>query len=102
MLILETKEVVTILTVGRDDAVMERQSDMLREHLDRHGVTTEWRPLRPDGLSTAAAILDWCAANDPELLIMGAYEHSKFRDDLIGGVTNAVLAGAACPVLMAH
>lgn len=102
MLILETKDLVTILTVEREEGAMVGPVALLREHLDRHGVATDWARVSAGRRPVSAAIVDWCAENRPTLLVMGAYEHSKFREDLIGGVTNAVLDAATCPVLMAH
>lgn len=37
-----------------------------------------------------------------DLLVMGAYSQSPFRESLTGGVTNYVLSKAALPVLMSH
>jgi nucleotide-binding universal stress UspA family protein len=50
----------------------------------------------------AATILDACAEVGAGLLVMGAYEHSKFAQDLLGGVTRDILAQAPLPVLMSH
>jgi Universal stress protein UspA and related nucleotide-binding proteins len=33
---------------------------------------------------------------------MGAYEHSKFSEDILGGTTHDVLARTPLPVFMAH
>lgn len=37
-----------------------------------------------------------------DLVVMGAYGHSRFREAILGGVTRTVLEGAAMPLLMAH
>ena len=37
-----------------------------------------------------------------DLLVMGAYGHSRFRESLLGGVTRTVLEGMTLPVLMGH
>lgn len=37
-----------------------------------------------------------------DLLVMGAYGHSRFRESLLGGVTRTVLEAMTLPVLMAH
>lgn len=37
-----------------------------------------------------------------DLLVMGAYGHSRFREALLGGVTRTVLESMSLPVLMAH
>ena len=37
-----------------------------------------------------------------DLLVMGAYGHSRFRESILGGVTRTVLEAMTLPVLMAH
>ena len=37
-----------------------------------------------------------------DLLVMGAYGHSRFRESILGGVTKTVLEAMTLPVLMAH
>ena len=49
-----------------------------------------------------AAFLTAAAAAGATLLVMGAYTHSRVRQQLLGGVTRHVLAHAETPVLMAH
>ncbi|MCP4995312.1 MAG: universal stress protein, partial [Gammaproteobacteria bacterium] len=38
----------------------------------------------------------------PGLLVMGAYEHSKFRQSIVGGVTSSVLKKAKIPIIISH
>jgi nucleotide-binding universal stress UspA family protein len=63
---------------------------------------TDWRNVPKIGGGVAGAILDMVREKGAGLLIMGAYEHSKFAEDLIGGVTKSVLKNCPVPVLMAH
>jgi nucleotide-binding universal stress UspA family protein len=101
MQILETKQRVTILTVGREEA-KSPSGERLRQHLLRHGIEPEWVAIEPQELSIGKAIVAWCGENLPGMLVMGAYEHSKFREDMIGGTTNIVLKHITAPILMAH
>jgi nucleotide-binding universal stress UspA family protein len=101
MLILETKTLVTILTVGEDTPKDGIEGADISAHLARHGITTEWARLPHKG-SIGATIADYCHERDAGLLVMGAYEHSKFSEDLIGGVTNDVFKKITIPVLMSH
>ncbi len=48
------------------------------------------------------AILDQAAAFGADLLVMGAYSQSPFRESLTRGVTNHILSHAELPVLMTH
>ena len=47
-------------------------------------------------------ILDQAAAFDADLLVMGAYSQSPFRESLTRGVTNHILSHAELPVLLTH
>ncbi len=101
MQILETKTLVTILTVGEDTPKDGIEGADISAHLRRHGIKTEWARLPRKG-SIGATIADYCRQRQAGLLVMGAYEHSKFSEDLIGGVTNDVFKKIAIPVLMSH
>ncbi|HML12814.1 MAG TPA: universal stress protein, partial [Xanthobacteraceae bacterium] len=40
-----------------------------------------------------------CAA---DLIVMGAYGHSRLREFVLGGTTRAILASMTAPVMMSH
>ncbi|MCB1354667.1 MAG: universal stress protein [Rhodobacteraceae bacterium] len=96
--ILEDDGRVSVLTVGpRASWPVED----LMTHLSRHGVEAvreEW----PKSYPVAATLIDWCRKHQPSLLVLGAYEHSKFREDLLGGVTSEILSQIDIPVLLSH
>ena len=101
MQILETKSLVTILSVGAGDIGAGYEGADIETHLQRHGVATE-RVRIPRKGSVGDTIVDYCRDRGAGILVMGAYEHSKFSEDLLGGVTNEVLLHSAIPVLMSH
>ncbi|PKP67116.1 MAG: universal stress protein [Alphaproteobacteria bacterium HGW-Alphaproteobacteria-8] len=101
MLILETKAKVTVLSVG--DAVPEvPPGGGILELLRRHNIAAEHlhRPRAKGGV--AGAILSTAQEIGAGLVVMGAFEHSKFTQDIVGGVTTQVFASARVPVLLAH
>lgn len=97
--LLEDQGRVTVLTVGDDPA--PRPVSELLAHLSRHGVSAEHLELSAEP-GPARSILSYCAETDPGLLVMGAYEHSKFREDFLGGVTARILRGMKTPVMLSH
>ncbi|MFT7391058.1 MAG: nucleotide-binding universal stress UspA family protein [Paracoccaceae bacterium] len=99
---LENQSLVTVVTVGDGETARRREGMDVVAHLARHGVMTDWRNVPKIGGGVAGAILDMVREKGAGLLIMGAYEHSKFAEDLIGGVTKSVLKNCPVPVLMAH
>jgi len=67
-----------------------------------HGVSAEIRMLEATGAQVGEALLGESTAIGADLLVMGAYTHSRMRQLILGGVTRHVLANATLPVLMAH
>jgi hypothetical protein len=92
-------EVVLILNVDTDDSVAGRAGGLM-EFLAWHGISAEHRKVSKDDSSVGAAIIKACA--DADLLVMGAYTHSRLRQLILGGVTRHVLEHATLPLLMAH
>ncbi|MDF9301962.1 universal stress protein [Tritonibacter mobilis] len=100
MLILETKQQVDVLSIG--DIRPSLQGIDVIEALERHGITCQ--RVRRDGSVHRAGrdILTYCKEIDAGLLVMGAFEHSVFREELLGGTTSTVLRHMTLPVLMSH
>ena len=101
MHILETKSRVTVLSVGDETRLPRSQGQDVMGLLARHGIEAT-RLVRPAQGGIARTILDACDEVGAGLLVMGAYEHSKFSEDLLGGVTQDIFAQARVPVLMSH
>jgi nucleotide-binding universal stress UspA family protein len=98
--ILATKDSVTVLSVG--SAPSAGPGDDVMTLLKRHGIAAD-HVIRPAAKgSIGRTILDTCSEVDAGLLIMGAYEHSKFAEDLLGGVTRDILDMSHIPVLLSH
>jgi len=53
-------------------------------------------------IGIADALLSRVSEIGADLLVMGAYGHSRFRERILGGVTRQILAQMTVPVLMAH
>jgi nucleotide-binding universal stress UspA family protein len=72
----------------------------LQQYLAAHGVTTDRAAFEAINKVVGAGLL--AAANEfaCDLLVMGAYSHSRFRQLILGGVTRHVLEHAALPLMM--
>lgn len=95
--ILAEKSHVTLLSVGGSP----RGTDRMVANMERHGITVDARTVDRQG-SIAATLLSQAKADGAKLMVMGAFEHSKFAHDLFGGVTTDVIADTDIPVFMAH
>jgi nucleotide-binding universal stress UspA family protein len=92
---------VTVLSVETEDAAMPLGSD-LAGHLQRHGLKVTAERTVSDELSVADAILSRAADFGSDLIVMGAYGHSRLREWILGGATRDILRSMTVPVLMAH
>lgn len=73
----------------------------MAQHLARHGIscTVSQRTAEPDDGRSLLAFAD---EKQSDLIVMGAYGHSRFRELLLGGMTRSVLSTSPVPLWMAH
>ena len=102
MQILETKQKVTVLSVDNGERGRALKGIDVRKSLARHGIDVEVCVVPPGKHSVGQTILDFCAERNAGMLVMGAFEHSPFREELFGGVTKYVLENARLPLLISH
>jgi nucleotide-binding universal stress UspA family protein len=69
-------------------------------HLARHGISANLSLL--EGRDAGAAILGFVDSFGSDLLVMGAYGHSKLNETIFGGATRYVLQHAKLPVLLSR
>jgi nucleotide-binding universal stress UspA family protein len=74
----------------------------IAQHLARHGVKVEVEVSVVNEVSTGSALLSRAAEIGADLLVMGAYGHSRLREYTLGGVTRHILKHMTLPVLMSH
>lgn len=97
----DTVEVV-IIAPDRHDADRSDPGAAISTMLARHGVSVDVSVL-PRTVSKISDILNrHITESGADLLIMGAYGHSRFRQRILGGATRNTLETAPVPVLMAH
>ncbi len=69
--------------------------------LARHGAAVEVVRERSEA-GTAAALMGLARDANADLLVAGAYGHSRYREWIAGGVTRSLLEDMTVPLLMAH
>lgn len=70
-------------------------------YLARHGVNVS-AARQQAGIDVGSQILSRAADTDADLIVMGAYGHSRAREIVLGGATRSLLEAMTVPVLMAH
>jgi nucleotide-binding universal stress UspA family protein len=86
---------------GEDDAQAPQTDDMMA-HLRRHGVTAEAMRVTAGEGDIGRLLLSTAKDLDADLMVMGAFHHSRWREFILGGVTLTVLEQATMPLFMAH
>lgn len=104
MPLLKSAEQVYITIVDPASHGPERSDPggMLCQMLVRHGVHAEVSVLAKTLPRVSDVLARHVTDRDAELLVMGAYGHSRFREAILGGATRNMLEKAEVPVLMAH
>lgn len=70
-------------------------------HLARHGIAVTVEN-RPDEGDAAEALRRAASEFRADLIVMGAFRHSRLREWILGGVTQSLFARCELPLFMAH
>lgn len=93
---------VAIFNVKADaDAHGDQPGADIATYLARHGVKVEVC-VHKTKTDIGNAILSLAHDLDSDLLVMGGYGHSRFREMIMGGATRTILESMTIPVLMSH
>jgi len=98
---LKAADKVTVLSINADKSRGTPGATLAR-HLARHGVTIELANTVADDISVGEALLSTVADREVDLLVMGAYGHSRLREMVFGGVTETILDAMTVPVLLSN
>jgi nucleotide-binding universal stress UspA family protein len=101
---LKAAEMVNITVVDPPAYGSERSDPggLLCQMLVRHGVKAEVSVLARNLPRVSDILARQIWDQNADMLVMGAYGHSRFREAILGGATRNMLEKAEIPVLMAH
>lgn len=101
MPILAASEQISILSADTGGR-MELGPEDLQAYLARHDGKADVRTFRSRGTEVAQGLLATARKAGADLLLIGAYGHSRRRELVMGGVTEHIIEHADLPVLMIH
>jgi nucleotide-binding universal stress UspA family protein len=100
---LQSAASVRIVTATDEETTAELVSGAaLATHLAEHGIRATFETVKIDGSSVGKVFEAYVNANAIDLLVMGAYRHSRLNETMWGGATKTVIARPPCWVLMSH
>lgn len=102
--LLRNAEKVTVLAVNPEhgEAHGEMPGADIAHYLSRHGIRAEANKTFVDDIEVGDMILSRAADLGIDLIVMGAYGHSRLQEWIFGGVTRSMMQTMTRPVLISH
>ena len=83
-------------------APAEASAQELMRHMGRTALSARLIELTAERSEIQPSILSLAADEGLDMLVMGAYGHSRLREGILGGVTREMLKTMTVPTLMSH
>ncbi|WPO40284.1 universal stress protein [Tardiphaga sp. 42S5] len=101
--ILEKAKDVRVVTVQNEKEIdTKRSSEEVAKNLSRHGISVTLENVDAAGRPIGEVLKASAASCGADLLVMGAYGHSRFREFILGGATQSLLPDPPLPIMFSH
>jgi nucleotide-binding universal stress UspA family protein len=101
--ILEKARRVDLVTVANEKALPgKRSAAELAKNLAHHGIDVSIETVDAAGRGIGDVLASHAHVHKADLLIMGAYGHSRAREFILGGATKSMLSRPPIPILVSH
>jgi nucleotide-binding universal stress UspA family protein len=101
MPILETADSVEVFAV-EPNGIGDIPGADITLHLARHGLKADTSKTTGLDIEVGDVLLNQVADSGADLVVMGAYGHSRMRELVLGGATRHLLEHMTVPVLLSH
>jgi nucleotide-binding universal stress UspA family protein len=101
--LLEKAKKVRVVTVLNEKHLDNKHSaEELSKHLSRHGIDVVLDRVDAKGRRIGEVLEAYVASHASDMLVMGAYGHSRLRELVLGGATKSLLSKPPRPILFSH
>ena len=101
--LLERAREVRVLTVlNEKELSSESPAAELAKYLERRGIDATPDVIDGAGRRIGEVLDSYLSSQQPDLLVMGAYGHSRVREFILGGATRSMLIKLPLPILLSH
>jgi nucleotide-binding universal stress UspA family protein len=101
-LLQAANEVHVLCVEGEKDLSQGASGAGLVKHLSRHGIRAILNEIKCENGDVAETLRARCAATGANMIVMGAYGHSRLRQWILGGVTSSLLRSSPVPLFLSH
>jgi len=88
--------------IASDNDIGDLPGADIAAHLARHGIDVTVYETPANNVSIGDALLNRASETGADMIVMGGYGRSRFREFVLGGVTRHMLQHMTVPVLMSH
>ena len=100
---LRLAKTVTIAVVTDEKTLPEDNPGLkLVDYLDRHNINATVALVQAQRRPIGRALQDHALEIGADIMVMGAFGHSRMRDFVMGGATTGILRDLKLPVLLSH
>lgn len=99
--LLWSAEKITLLQIGEGNPDRPSLEDVA-DYLHDHGVSSTILHRDNDGSPIGGQILDVAKEEAVDMVVVGAYSHSRWREMILGGVTRHLVTHSTLPIFMSH
>ena len=99
---LKNAEDVEVVCVKKSETQNNDSLTNICKFLKNHNVNASGNVVVSKDISVADTLLSRAADHNIDLIVMGAYGHSRLREYIFGGVTQYMLKHMTVPILMSH
>ena len=101
--LLERARKVRVVTVTNEKSLDTKHSaEELAKNLSRHGIDVVLDRVDANGRPIGEVLETYTLSHQVDVLVMGAYGHSKWREFILGGATKSLLSKPPLPILFSH
>jgi nucleotide-binding universal stress UspA family protein len=100
--LLRKSKQISVMVVLDEKPLAEDAGKRLAGELERRGLPVSLKVIRAEDRAIDTTLQEHARDAGADLLVMGAFGHSRLRDFVLGGATKGVLTDLRMPVMLSH
>lgn len=98
----QAKKTSILIVTNEKNLDSDHLGSELQKHLQCHGIEAVLETIDAKGRSIGDVLRNSVESKNADVLVMGAFGHSRIRDFVLGGATKSMIARPPVPILLSH